>query len=86
VEKTLVNIWAEVLGLERVGLYDDFFELGGHSLSATQVISRLRGTFEVDLSVGDLFEAPTVANLAAEITRKLIEKTGAEGQARSFRK
>ncbi|MDY6838549.1 MAG: amino acid adenylation domain-containing protein [Thermodesulfobacteriota bacterium] len=78
VEKTLANIWEEVLRIERVGLYDDFFELGGHSLSATQVISRLRDTFQIELSVADLFEVPTVANLAAEITRKLIEKTGHE--------
>jgi amino acid adenylation domain-containing protein/FkbM family methyltransferase len=78
VEKILANIWVEVLGLERVGLYDDFFELGGHSLSATQVISRLRDTFQIELSVADLFEVPTVADLAAEITRKLIQKTGHE--------
>ncbi|MDY6950348.1 MAG: amino acid adenylation domain-containing protein [Thermodesulfobacteriota bacterium] len=75
-EKIVANIWAEVLGLEQVGRYDDFFLLGGHSLSATQVISRLRETFEVELSVADLFEVPTVKDLAAEVTQRLDRMAG----------
>jgi acyl carrier protein len=64
-EAQLAEMWAEVLGLERVGIHDNFFELGGHSLLATQVISRLRDAFEVELPVRRFFtEGGTVAGLA----------------------
>ncbi|MGQ0541540.1 MAG: amino acid adenylation domain-containing protein, partial [Blastocatellia bacterium] len=64
VERMIAEIWSEVLGIDRIGVIDDFFGLGGHSLLATQVISRIRNTFHVDLSVGKIFETPTVASLA----------------------
>ncbi|HYO14676.1 MAG TPA: amino acid adenylation domain-containing protein [Thermoanaerobaculia bacterium] len=67
VEEIVARLWAEVLGLPRVGPDDNFFELGGHSLSGTQVVSRLRQAFQVDLPLRALFAAPTVAGLAAEI-------------------
>jgi len=66
-ERTIVAMWQQVLGIEQVGIYDDFFGLGGHSLLATQLISRLRDTFQVELPLRDLFETPTVANLAESI-------------------
>src|SRR5262249_31682827 len=69
VEETVARVWAEVLGLERVGAHDNFFDIGGHSLLATQVLSRLRQAFPVDLSLRRLFEEPTVANLARAITQ-----------------
>jgi hypothetical protein len=66
-EEMVAAVWAGVLDLERVGTQESFFELGGHSLLATQVVSRLRAAFGVDVPVRWIFEAPTVAGLAARV-------------------
>ncbi|HVR95493.1 MAG TPA: condensation domain-containing protein, partial [Thermoanaerobaculia bacterium] len=63
-QQRLANLWQELLGVAPVGLYDNFFELGGHSLLGTQLMSRLRATFGVDLPLNALFEGPTVADMA----------------------
>lgn len=73
-EERLVEILAKVLGVDSVGADDNFFLLGFHSLLATQVATRVYERFGVQLSLRHLFEAKTVARLAAELDRQLIEK------------
>jgi hypothetical protein len=63
-ERVLAGIWAEVLGVRRVGVEDDFFELGGDSILGAQVLARVRGAFGVGLSARTVFDASTVAELA----------------------
>jgi amino acid adenylation domain-containing protein/FkbM family methyltransferase len=73
-EKVIAAMWAEILKLEQVGIYDNFFDLGGHSLLATQVISRVRDTFHVELPLRTLFENPTVASLAVQVVQPQAKK------------
>ncbi|MDZ8084002.1 MAG: amino acid adenylation domain-containing protein [Nostoc sp. DedQUE12b] len=67
IEETLAQMWLQVLGLEQVGIHDNFFELGGHSLLATQLVSRIRDRFKVQLSLSELFNGATIAELAQSI-------------------
>jgi acyl carrier protein len=64
VEISIAKIWAEVLGIEQVGIHDNFFALGGDSLLATQVLARLESTLRWQASFHTFFEYPTVAELA----------------------
>ena len=75
-------IWAEALGLEKISVIDDFFELGGHSLLAAQLISRLRETFQIQLPMRSFFDAPTVAGMAAAISKDPAERMRTERIAR----
>jgi acyl transferase domain-containing protein/acyl carrier protein/predicted O-methyltransferase YrrM len=67
VEQKLAEIWKELLGVDQVGLHDDFFELGGDSLIALRIISRLREQFQVDQTLANLFEVPTLQKLGKRI-------------------
>ena len=69
IEKTVAEIWSEVLKVERVGRHDNFFELGAHSLLVIRVVSRLRKALNVDVTIRDVFEHPVLADQAAEVQK-----------------
>ncbi|HEX2266114.1 MAG TPA: AMP-binding protein, partial [Solirubrobacterales bacterium] len=75
-QELLAGVWAELLGVERVGLGDNFFDLGGHSLLATRALSRIREVLGVELPLRSIFEAPTLEALAER-----IEEASREGEA-----
>ncbi len=79
IEETLAEIWKEVLNLDRVGVHDDFFDLGGHSLLAGRIVARVLAAFRVDLPLQCLFDAPTIAHMAAALLRR--QDGAADGQA-----
>jgi acyl carrier protein len=77
-EELLAGIFGQVLRLKRVSVEDDFFDLGGHSLLATGVVARIRDAFGIELPVRGLFEAPSVAQLAALVARALETRAGTD--------
>ncbi|XXY51128.1 beta-ketoacyl synthase N-terminal-like domain-containing protein [Sorangium sp. So ce269] len=79
-ERTIARIWQEVLGIDEVGVDDNFFELGGHSLLATAVIGRLRESFHLEVPLQMLFEAQTVATMAAVVVALQGSAGGADPQ------
>ena len=74
IEERLVQVWQEVLQIHPIGVEDDFFDLGGHSLNASRVISRVIQSFQLDVPIKALFEAPTVAKMATVISEGLIQQ------------
>ena len=77
-EKQLVEIWSEILDVDKVGVQDNFFDIGGHSLMATQVISKIREVFQCEIPLRDIFDEPNIENLA-----KIIDEVLADGGASS---
>jgi acyl carrier protein len=97
IEEILVTLWAEVLGVDRVGVHDDFFDLGGHSLLGVQLVSRVREMFGVKLSVRTVFTSATVAEMAElveeemtaalagdELLEQLLEEESSEMQGETL--
>ncbi|GAA1602365.1 hypothetical protein GCM10009828_031070 [Actinoplanes couchii] len=86
IEAVLVRIWAEVLGVDRIGVHDDFFDLGGHSLLATRVAGRAARELGIAIPVRQLFDAPTVATFAGKVrtgTEEIVPalRRGVDGPA-----
>ena len=79
VETRLIGIWERLLGVTPIGIHDSFFDLGGHSLLAPQLLTQLRQVFNIEFPMRDLFEAPTVAELAKAID--LLQREGAAALA-----
>jgi acyl carrier protein len=77
IERTVSDVWRQVLGIQQVGINDNFFDLGGDSLLMTQVVGRLREALQIDLPLSKLFNYPTVSELATA-----IEQIGAEDEDR----
>ncbi|MBD1924288.1 amino acid adenylation domain-containing protein [Microcoleus sp. FACHB-831] len=79
IEQEIAEIWTAVLSLDKVGIKDNFFDLGGHSLMATQLISRVKKNFGVDVSLPEFFKSPTIKDLAEIVeTQILIKSNGAK--------
>ncbi|MBW4630836.1 MAG: SDR family NAD(P)-dependent oxidoreductase [Iphinoe sp. HA4291-MV1] len=73
-EQTFADIWQELLGIEAIGIHDNFFELGGDSLLIVQVRSQLQKRLNIDISISDSFEYPTISALAEYLRNKQVEQ------------
>jgi acyl carrier protein len=85
IEAKLAAIWMEVLLVNQVGIHDSFFDLGGNSLTAHRVIARAIQTFHLELPVRALFDAPTVAEIAAIITQNQTKQASGTVLAQMLR-
>ena len=84
-EIRVAQIVTSLLNLETVGIDDNFFMLGGHSLLGTQMIAQIAATFDVELPLRSLFEAPTIRMLAAEIEQRIIARLEAMSEEEVLR-
>jgi acyl transferase domain-containing protein/acyl carrier protein/predicted O-methyltransferase YrrM len=82
-ERQIAEIWQEVLGVPTVGIHDNFFELGGHSLLLVQAQNQLQALFGSQLSLVDMFNAPTIDALAKHLSSDTEPKSSQQGQARA---
>lgn len=71
-EKEISDIWEEMLGIEEIGVESNFFKIGGHSLLGVKIISRINKTFDTDLRLRDIFETPTIREIASKIENRII--------------
>jgi amino acid adenylation domain-containing protein len=85
VEKAVSGLYQEVLGIPDPGIHSDFFRLGGHSLLATRLLSRVNKTFQIDLLLPSLFRAATIAKLATEIERVLVDEVSGPDELQAGR-
>jgi acyl carrier protein len=81
VERELVEIWKELLKVDRVSIYDNFFELGGHSLLLTQLASRIRTNFQVEVPLRLLFDVKDVVEMTAAIAERQVAEVSDEDMA-----
>ena len=72
IERTIADIYQELLGIGQVGIHDNFFEMGGNSLIGIQLLSQIRKLFQIELSLRYLFAAPTVAEFALAIEEAIV--------------
>jgi len=77
VEERVSALLVDLLDVERIGIHDNFFHLGGHSLLGAQVITCVRETFDIELSLRAIFDHPTVEEISAEIERLILAKLDA---------
>ncbi|MBF6063666.1 acyltransferase domain-containing protein [Nocardia terpenica] len=76
-EQFVAEMWAELLGLERIGVFENFFRIGGHSLLATRFVRRVRELFDIEFPLRLVFEEPTVARVATALEELLVEQADA---------
>jgi amino acid adenylation domain-containing protein len=72
-EETLVRIWQDLLGVERISVLDNFFDLGGHSIMATRMIWAIRKELQAEITIGDLFRQPTILGISASLNMPHIQ-------------
>jgi acyl transferase domain-containing protein/acyl carrier protein len=78
IERTLCDIWQQVLGISGIGIHDNFFELGGHSLLAMQLTTRVQEAMGTALRLTAIFQAPTIAEMSDFVLQQLLESEGSE--------
>ncbi|MBK1784236.1 non-ribosomal peptide synthetase [Prauserella cavernicola] len=82
-QRVLAAVFAEILELAEVGVHDNFFELGGHSMSSMRLLGRIRSAFGVDLTLRDVFDAPTVAGIAGRLAGGSLRRPALEHHERA---
>jgi len=80
-EEEIASIWRDLLRVDYVGSQDNFFALGGHSLLLAQIAGRIRRNYAVDIALRDLFDAPSVAEMAIAIAERQVQHAGGEDEA-----
>lgn len=77
-EKELASVWASILGVNQIGVHDSFLDIGGHSLAATRIVAEIIRKFQIEIPLQSLFEAPTIADMAAVVTEYQGNKIAAQ--------